>query len=160
MHPRVIVHNGVSVDGHIDWHQGDTGPFYQVAGVWQADVLLAGSDTLLLAYDGQTVPDEDAAAPAATPEPGRSSLRLVVPDGRGRIPNWRQIRGEPWWGEVLVLISRTTPSGYVVRLESLGVEHVIMGDDHVDVRPDTARHLSRARPDLGRGGHSPKAAGR
>lgn len=47
MLPRVILHNSVSVDGRIDWFEGDIGLHYELATQWQADVHLVGSDSIL-----------------------------------------------------------------------------------------------------------------
>ncbi|MCL7454048.1 MAG: RibD family protein [Anaerolineae bacterium] len=139
MLPRVILHNGVSLDGRVDGYQGGIGQFYQVASAFQADAMLAGSDTLLAAYESAPPDDEHAAEalsaePAAAPDPGDTRALLVVPDSRGRIHNWPQIRREPWWRDVVVLCSHATPADYVDQLRQMGIDHIVAGDDHVDLR--------------------------
>ena len=141
MLPRVILHNGVSLDGRVDGYQGGIGQFYAVASAFQADAMLSGSDTLLVAYASAPPPGEQAeespAEPAPAPEADQdgddSRVLLVVPDSRGRIHNWPQIRREPWWRDVVVLCSQTTPQDYVAGLRQMGVDTIIAGDDHVDL---------------------------
>jgi len=150
MLPRVILHNGTSVDGRVDGFQGDIGLFYQVAAAFGADAMLAGSDTMLAAY-ASAPPDDGAeieSAPAETePAPaeadggqadagqaGEAGGLLVVPDSRGRIGNWPQIRREPWWRDVVVLCARATPRAYVAGLEEMGVDYIVAGEERVDLR--------------------------
>jgi 2,5-diamino-6-(ribosylamino)-4(3H)-pyrimidinone 5'-phosphate reductase len=141
MLPRVILHNGVSLDGRVDGYQGGIGQFYQVASAFQADAMLSGSDTLLIAYASAASPDEQAeesqAEPRAVPEADQagddSRALLVVPDSRGRIHNWPQIRREPYWRDVVVLCSEATPQDYVKGLWQMGVDTIIAGEDHVDL---------------------------
>ncbi|MFN2292451.1 MAG: RibD family protein [Anaerolineae bacterium] len=139
MLPRVILHNGVSLDGRVDGYQGGIGQFYQVASAFQADAMLSGSDTLLIAYASAASPDEQAeesqaesrAVPGADQAGNDSRALLVVPDSRGRIHNWPQIRREPYWRDVVVLCSEATPQDYVKGLWQMGVDTIIAGEDHV-----------------------------
>jgi len=141
MLPRVILHNGVSLDGRVDGYQGGIGQFYQVASAFQADAMLSGSDTLLVAYASASSPDEQAeesqvepsAVPGADQAGNDSRALLVVPDSRGRIHNWPQIRREPYWRDVVVLCSEATPQDYVKGLWQMGVDTIIAGEDHVDL---------------------------
>ena len=50
MLPRVILHNGVSVDGRMDWFNGDIGLYYELTARWPIDAILSGSGTMLAAY--------------------------------------------------------------------------------------------------------------
>lgn len=155
MLPRVILHNGASVDGRVDGFQGDIGLFYQVAAAFEAGAMLAGSDTMLAAYasappdDGaevESAPAETEPAPAEADggqadggqadggETGEAGGLLVVPDSRGRIGNWPQIRREPWWRDVVVLCARATPRAYVAGLEEMGLDYIVAGEERVDLR--------------------------
>ena len=42
MLPWVILHNGISVDGRMDWFIGDIGLYYELAERWKADAMLSG----------------------------------------------------------------------------------------------------------------------
>lgn len=46
MLPRVILYDGVSLDGRTDWFTGDVGLYYELAARWNADAILAGSETI------------------------------------------------------------------------------------------------------------------
>ena len=110
MLPKVVTFNGVSVDGRMDWFAGDIGTYYELAGRWEADAMLSGSETMLAANASVDVPEEDATAfepPETDPDDPRQ--RLIVVDSRGRIHNWHQIRNEPYWRDPIVLCSSATP---------------------------------------------------
>ncbi len=49
MRPKIILHNAVSADGRTTGLAPNLGLFYKIAGDWDADVTLAGSDTILAA---------------------------------------------------------------------------------------------------------------
>jgi len=135
MLPKVILFNGVSVDGRMDWFAGDVGLYYELAGRWGADAMLSGSETMLAAYAAVDVPEEDESAfepPEMDPNDPRQ--RLVVVDSRGRIRNWHQIRDEPYWRDPVVLCSDATPQEYIDYLEKRHVDTIVVGDDRVDLR--------------------------
>ena len=134
MLPRVILHNGASVDGRVDGFQGDIGLFYQVAGAFGAGAMLAGSDTMLAAYASAPPDDAELETAPAEADGGQAGGLLVVPDSRGRIGNWPQIRREPWWRDVVVLCARATPQTYVATLEELGIDYIVAGEERVDLR--------------------------
>lgn len=58
MLPRVIIHSGVSADGRMDWYPGDEGLYYEIAGRFNADAMLLGSNTMIAAYATGTVSEE------------------------------------------------------------------------------------------------------
>jgi 2,5-diamino-6-(ribosylamino)-4(3H)-pyrimidinone 5'-phosphate reductase len=133
MHPRVILHNQVSVDGRIDSIKVDMGLFYGLASEWEADAMLAGSDTMLAAYQG--VPEDDGSKPD-TPqhEPGAGRSLLVVPDSRGRLRHWSRMKREPWWRDAMALCSQATPRAYLQYLRQNDVDYVLAGEERVDFR--------------------------
>ena len=133
MLPRVVIHNAVSVDGRIDWFTPDVGQFYELASRWREDATLAGSNTILSAGEEATEEDEDALEPP-TRTPGDPRPLLVVPDSRGRIRNWLHLRKQPYWRDVVALCSLSTPSAYLEYLQQRHIDHIVAGDDHVDLR--------------------------
>jgi 2,5-diamino-6-(ribosylamino)-4(3H)-pyrimidinone 5'-phosphate reductase len=135
MLPRVILHSGASVDGRIDWLAMDMGLFYGLAATFAAGAMLTGADTMLAAYAGQAEEAEPAPEAEASAGDGyESGLLLAVVDSRGRIENWPRIQREPWWRKAIALCAGSTPRDYFDRLEALGVEHVIAGEERVDLR--------------------------
>jgi 2,5-diamino-6-(ribosylamino)-4(3H)-pyrimidinone 5'-phosphate reductase len=131
--PRVILHNAVSVDGRMDWIAPDLGLFYELAGRWQEDATLAGCDTLLQGLAEEPEPTDGAEPEDAEGSNGDRPL-LVVPDSRGRLRQWDRIRQWPYWRDGVVLCSRTTPQAHLRYLESQNIDHILAGDDHVDLR--------------------------
>ena len=135
MLPKVTIFNGVSVDGRMDWFAGEVGLYYELAGRWEVDAMLSGSETMLAGYTGVDVPEEDETAfepPEMAPNDPRQ--RLVVVDSRGRIHNWHQIRKEPYWRDPVVLCSDATPQEYVEYLVKRHVDTIVAGEDRVDLR--------------------------
>ena len=129
---HLVVHNSVSADGRVEGFTPDIGLHYEIAARFAADVLLAGSETILAANldsDGPAGggPVED------DPDDGRPLLAVV--DGRGRVRTWDALRQAPHWRDRMVaLCSQATPPGYLDHLASRHVDHVVTGARHVDLR--------------------------
>ncbi|MBN1512529.1 MAG: RibD family protein [Phycisphaerae bacterium] len=152
MLPYVIIHNGVSIDGRMDWLTVDLGVYYSLAKRFEEDATLVGANTLL---QGE-YPEEPADALEAPPPPGPDDARplLVVPDSRGRFRHWSALAGTPYWRGSVALCSQTTPAEYRDYLRAHHVDCIVAGTDHVDL-PDAlgqlaARHgVKRVRVDSG-----------
>ena len=133
MLPRVILHNAVSVDGRIDWFSADIELFYELTSGWKEDATLAGSETLLKAYQDNTEQANDEPE-IISEEKDDSKPLLVVPDSRGRIKNWRQLKREMYWRDAVAFVSKTTPKDYLEYLKKEDVEYIMAGEDKVDFR--------------------------
>jgi 2,5-diamino-6-(ribosylamino)-4(3H)-pyrimidinone 5'-phosphate reductase len=131
--PRVILHNAISVDGRIDWFSADIELFYELVSGWKEDATLAGSETLLKAYQDSTEQVEQSAEEIA-PEKDESKPLLIVPDSRGRIRNWRQLKRESYWRDAIAFVSHSTPQEYLNYLKNENVDYIMTGDEHVDFR--------------------------
>jgi 2,5-diamino-6-(ribosylamino)-4(3H)-pyrimidinone 5'-phosphate reductase len=130
--PRIVLHNEVSLDGRMDWFAPDIGQYYELAGTWPADAILAGSETILSAPEQSS--DAEVTKPEADELQDNSSLPLlVVPDSRGRIQNWGFWKYQPYWRDVVVLCSQTTPDTYLQYLHEHTIDHITSGDDRVDL---------------------------
>jgi 2,5-diamino-6-(ribosylamino)-4(3H)-pyrimidinone 5'-phosphate reductase len=136
MLPRVILHNGASLDGRMDWYTGDVGLYYELAARWQADAMLTGSNTVLAAYAAQEMPEGDDKEAYEPPESGPDHPRplLVIVDSRGRVRNWQRIRKEPYFRDAIALCSHSTPKTYLSYLQERHIEVILAGDDRVDLR--------------------------
>ncbi len=131
MRPRVIVYNGTSVDGRIDWGGPTAEQFYSRVGIWHEDATLAGSRTM---YGPDATPDpEDLVLPPAQPEPGHERAILAVVDSRGAVRNWGQIRALPYWKDWVALCTRRTPPEHLAYLERVGVRPIVAGEERVDL---------------------------
>ena len=132
--PRVIIFNTISVDGRMDHASGevDMGLYYGLAAGWKADAMLSGSNTMLSAFAGQPMPDENVAEPKELHP--LASPYLVIADSRGQIHNWRQIMVQPFWDRVVVLCSLHTPQAYLDELRAVSIPCIRTGEEHVDFR--------------------------
>jgi 2,5-diamino-6-(ribosylamino)-4(3H)-pyrimidinone 5'-phosphate reductase len=145
MLPRLIIHNGVSVDGRMDWFSGDIGLYYELAAQMNADAMLSGSNTMLAAFSaekGATPENEETAEPLPGdfPEP---TLLLVVVDSRGRLQHLHQMRRTPYWRDTIVLCSRATPQTHLTYLQEHQLDFIVAGAERVDLRAALAELKAR-----------------
>jgi 2,5-diamino-6-(ribosylamino)-4(3H)-pyrimidinone 5'-phosphate reductase len=150
MLPRVIIHNGVSVDGRMDfdWFKLDIGLYYELAGRLGAGAILSGSNTMLAAMSFEEMPADEGPEtepePAAEESPAPDQLMVVV-DGQGRLSNIHHIRRTPYWRDLVILCCRATPAGHLAYLEEQGIDTIVAGEDRVDLRAALAELARRFR---------------
>ncbi len=132
--PKVIIFNGVSLDGRMDGGGGeiDMGLYYELADRWHADAMLSGSGTMLTAFAGQ-----DELPPGSKPGGAKELHPLAVPylivvDSRAQLHRWRLMQAQPFWDKVVALCSRSTPRAHLDEIEAAGVPTIIAGDERVD----------------------------
>jgi 2,5-diamino-6-(ribosylamino)-4(3H)-pyrimidinone 5'-phosphate reductase len=132
MIPKVILYNMVSVDGRRDWFIPDIGLFYELASFWNEDATLAGSSTI---FDPEEeIPEEDREDFEKKKRVDDKRPLLVVPDSRGKVRNWHVLRKSGYWRDMVALCSQSTPETYLEYLKDRHIEHIIAGEDHVDLR--------------------------
>lgn len=139
--PRVIIHNLTSLDGRLDGFAADVGLYYELAGSFPHEAVLTGSGTMLAAAAAEGVdlagedPDEPVEPQAPVEPPAADDTRpwLVIVDSGGRLTRLRWLRGQPFWRDILVLCSSATPAEHVERLGRLGVPHLVVGSERVDL---------------------------
>ena len=138
MVPRVILHNGVSVDGRMDWFAGNVDLYYELAAHWAVDAVLSGSRTIVTAFQTETGllgEDEGSTAPPERQQsPGEEGPLLVVVDSRGRVRCWNWLQQQAYWRDVVALCSRSTPQDHLATLERRHVDTIVAGDNRVDLR--------------------------
>jgi 2,5-diamino-6-(ribosylamino)-4(3H)-pyrimidinone 5'-phosphate reductase len=135
MLPRVIIHNAISADGRTDWFTPDIERFYDLTSTWTEDATLAGSETLLAAYQGVEIPeDSDFTSEYTGISKDDSRPILVVPDSRGRLRFWNLLKKEEYWKGIVVLCTQKTPEKYLQYLKGKNIEVIIAGEDKVDFR--------------------------
>lgn len=136
MLPRVIVSVGASVDGRTvssTSDPADMGLYYELVGRWAPDVHLSGSETLAVAGFGA---DPEIAPDWRPPEPlpGDPQALLVVVDSGGKIRNWPGLWAAGYWRGMVALCSAATPPEHLAHLARCGVESIVAGERHVDLR--------------------------
>ncbi len=138
MLPHVILHNGVSLDGRDDWYSGDVGLYYELAARFQADATLSSSNTIVTAFASEAEPvDESITEPSG--ESAKSGQWLAIVDSRGQVRNLPQLRRQPYWRDVIILCSESTPPSHLDYLREQQVEHLVAGTERVDLRAALAQ---------------------
>ena len=132
MLPRVVLHNAVSVDGRIDGFSVDMGLYYGLVGIWREDATLVGSGTILAIAEAE--PDGENAPELVPNDPNDQRALMVVPDSAGRIRTWDWLRKQPYWRDVVVLCSNSTPAEYLEYLKGRQIDCIVAGEDRVDLR--------------------------
>ncbi len=133
MLPRVVMHNLMSLDGRLDFVPADVGLYYELAARWKVNAILSGSGTVLAAADQIASSAKDSEASRSKDPRDRRPL-LVVPDSRGRVRDWKPWLDQPYWRDVVVLCSDSTPGPYLRRLEKDSIDTIVAGKGHVDMR--------------------------
>jgi len=133
MLPKIIIHNAVSVDGRIDWFQADIEKFYDLTSEWNEDATLAGSDTLIAAYADRTE-EENMESFNREKDSDDNRPLLIVPDSRGRVKKWHMLVNEPYWRDIIVLVSKSTPGEYLEYLNQRHIEYITAGEEHIDYK--------------------------
>ncbi|MHB8055906.1 MAG: dihydrofolate reductase family protein [Candidatus Aminicenantales bacterium] len=134
MKPRVILHNAVSADGRIDGFSTNLEMYYELAGRFEEDVTLVGSQTLLESPDGPVIgrePDAIPTLPEIDPQDDRPIL--AVPDSLGRIKNWIHLRTLPFWRDVLALSTSSASADQIDRFRRQGIPYFLAGLIKVDL---------------------------
>ena len=133
--PHVVVHTLVSVDGRTDHVAADVGLYYELAGRLPHDAVLTGSATLRSAATAEGIDLGAADAPPGDDRPAASTEAplLVVVDSRGQLTRFDWLRAVPFWRDLLVACSISTPAGHLERLARQRVEHVVVGERRVDL---------------------------
>jgi 2,5-diamino-6-(ribosylamino)-4(3H)-pyrimidinone 5'-phosphate reductase len=132
MLPHVILHNIVSLDGRMDWFMPDIGLFYELVSFWKEDASLVGSGTILKALEHESAVEETAKSSDEKSHADKEKPLLIIPDSKGRATKLHLLKKQPYWRDVIVLCSSSTPRSFLEYLYENKIEYVISGDDHVD----------------------------
>jgi 2,5-diamino-6-(ribosylamino)-4(3H)-pyrimidinone 5'-phosphate reductase len=133
--PYVISYLAVSVDGRLDGIEVDLERYYAIAARFEADAILAGSETAIAAierYGGaENVYDEGVAAERAVEGDPRPLIAVV--DGRGRVRRWSSFQQAPYWGRWVALITQDVPAAHRAYLASRNIDVLVCGSGYVDL---------------------------
>jgi 2,5-diamino-6-(ribosylamino)-4(3H)-pyrimidinone 5'-phosphate reductase len=136
MLPWIITFNATSLDGRITGFDADVDLYYQLASQIGADAVLMGSKTVLTGFnvkpgDMSEESPEDFQPRKKDPEDQRPLL--VVPDSKGQIRIWSEIRRMPYIRDIIVFCSRSTPKEYFNFLDERFIPYMIVGYAQVDL---------------------------
>jgi len=135
MHPKIILHNSLSLDGSLTGFEPNMELHYRIAGMFKPEVHLIGSNTITAGIElyGTGVPPEK---PSDFQKPKRNKKlpSWVIIDSKGKLQGllhtcrqFEQVR------EVILLVSQTTPKRYLRYLDERQYEYHIVGKDSVDL---------------------------
>jgi 2,5-diamino-6-(ribosylamino)-4(3H)-pyrimidinone 5'-phosphate reductase len=135
MHPKVILHNSLSLDGSLTGFEPNMELHYRIAGMFKPEVHLIGSNTITAGIElyGTGVPPEN---PSDFQKPKRNKKlpSWVIIDSKGKLQGllhtcrqFEQVR------DVILLVSQTTPKRYLQYLDERQYEYHIVGKNSVDL---------------------------
>ena len=132
----IILHNSVSLDGSLTNFDPNMGIHYQIAGKYNADIHLIGSNTVkdgIELFGGDTPPEEKT--DFMKPERGDHLPWWVIIDTKGTLMGLlHTCRRFEFCRDVIVLVSEETPTEYLEHLEERNYDYHVVGKKHVDLR--------------------------
>jgi 2,5-diamino-6-(ribosylamino)-4(3H)-pyrimidinone 5'-phosphate reductase len=132
MLPKVIIFDNISLDGRIDGFNIDNELYYHVANEWSLDAVLMSNNTLLKKFQLKHGNEGTDCKVREVNEIDNRPL-LVVPDSQGRIRIWDDILETHFFGDILVLCSRSTPQEYLDFLEERYIKYMVIGYNEVNL---------------------------
>ena len=96
-----------------------------------ADTVLFGSETVLRAFT-ECPPETEADFVRPAIDPSDPRPYGVIPDSRGRLKNLHAMRNMGYLKDVIVLVSKSTPSAHLDYLRERQYDFIVAGEDHVE----------------------------
>ena len=137
MLPWVITFNATSLNGLITGFDADLDLYYQLASEIGADAVLMGSKTVLTGFNvkpGDILEESQKDFQPREMDPEDKRPLLVVPDSKGQIRIWSEVRRMPYIRDILVLCSRSTPQDYLDFLDERFIPYMIVGYERPDLK--------------------------
>jgi 2,5-diamino-6-(ribosylamino)-4(3H)-pyrimidinone 5'-phosphate reductase len=136
MKPEIIIHNSISLDGSLTGFMPDMDRHYSIAGSYNPDVHLIGADTIISGNEifGEGIPEESN-SDFQQPQRDETLPWWVIVDSRGRLKGMlHTCRRFEYCRDVIILISKSTPSDYITHLRKRNYRYIVAGDDKVDIK--------------------------
>jgi 2,5-diamino-6-(ribosylamino)-4(3H)-pyrimidinone 5'-phosphate reductase len=135
MLPKVILHNSVSLDGSLTNFEPNMELHYQIAGKYKAEARLIGSNTVKVGIElfGGDVPPEET-RDFMKQERAEYLPLWVIPDTKGILKGLlHTCRRFEFCRDVVVFVSKETPTEYLEHLEERNYDYHIVGKKHVNL---------------------------
>ncbi|MFA8301098.1 MAG: dihydrofolate reductase family protein [Hyphomicrobiales bacterium] len=143
MNPKIFVYNIISLDGRIEWVKNDftaMTEYYKIAFRWDIDAVLMGSNSIYELGNHEDISKVNSfETPIKMPIPDEikplikhKTPTLIVPDSTGKISNWSLMQQQPWYSDIIVLCSESTPKEYLEYLNNKGIKYIIAGNKKID----------------------------
>jgi 2,5-diamino-6-(ribosylamino)-4(3H)-pyrimidinone 5'-phosphate reductase len=136
MYPEIIIHNSISLDGSLTGFMPEMQLHYKIAGSYNPDAHLIGSETIIKGIEmfGEEVPDESPAdfiAPVRSPD----LPWWIIVDSEGKLEGiLHTCRRFEFCRDVIVLVSETTRQDYIKHLEERNYNLIVSGKGKVDIQ--------------------------
>jgi 2,5-diamino-6-(ribosylamino)-4(3H)-pyrimidinone 5'-phosphate reductase len=133
---KVIMHNSISLDGSFTDFEVNMGLHYQIAGKYETDASLIGSNTIKTGIDtyGGEIPPENE-ADFTKPERSASLPYWIIIDTKGATQGLlHTCRGFEFCKDLIILISQRTNEDYINYLKERNYDYLVCGDDHIDYK--------------------------
>ncbi|KYK30195.1 5-amino-6-(5-phosphoribosylamino)uracil reductase [Thermoplasmatales archaeon SG8-52-1] len=138
MLPKIIIHNVVSLNGSLTGFDPNIEKYYEIAGSYKHDAVLVGSNTakagLKMFYE-KIPPENKSDLEKPIVKSDDKTPFWIIPDSRGILQNkLHVIRQSGYCKDIIVLISKKTPTTYIKYLKERNYDYILTGKDHVDYK--------------------------
>jgi 2,5-diamino-6-(ribosylamino)-4(3H)-pyrimidinone 5'-phosphate reductase len=134
MLPRVIVHNSISVDGSLINFEVNMLLHYKIAGGFNADMHLVGSNTAKIGIDLflKDIPQETQ---DDFKKPNKKGIFWAIPDTTGKMNGFLHVlRQSEYCQDVIILISKKTSKEYIGYLKERDYDYYLIGEDKCNLK--------------------------
>jgi len=134
MLPKVIVHNSISVDGSLINFEVNMPLHYMIAGNFNADMHLVGSNTAKFGIDLflKEIPQETQ---YDFKKPNKKGILWAIPDTMGKMKGLLHVlRQSEYCQDAVVLISEKTSKEYIGYLKERNYDYYVVGEDKCNLK--------------------------
>jgi 2,5-diamino-6-(ribosylamino)-4(3H)-pyrimidinone 5'-phosphate reductase len=135
MLPTVVLHNSISLDGSLTDFEVNMELHYQIAGKYNSDARLIGSNTIktgIALYGESPVENNDD---FIKPKRDQNLPYWVIIDTKGSLKDkLHEVRRFEFCKDVIILISEQTKDDYIEYLQKRDYDYHIIGKEKVDLR--------------------------
>ncbi len=134
MLPKVIVHNSISVDGSLINFEVNMQLHYKIAGGFNADMHLVGSNTAKIGIDLflKEIPQETQ---DDLKKPNKNGILWAIPDTTGKMKGLLHVlRQSEYCLDAIVLISEKTSKEYIEYLKERNYDYYVVGKDKCNLK--------------------------
>lgn len=136
MKTEVILHNSISLDGSLTDFEPHMGLHYRIAGEYNPQIHLIGSNTILKGIElyGEGVPPEEESDFEQPQRDSHLPYWALVDTGGSLKGILHTCRRFEFCRDVVVLVSEKTPKSYLDFLRERHYDFYILGRDHVNLK--------------------------
>ena len=134
MLPKLIVHNSISVDCSLTNFEVNMPLHYKIAGAFNADMHLVGSNTAKIGIDLflEEIPPETQ---DDFKKPTKNGIPWVIPDTTGKMKELLHIlRQSEYCQDAIILISERTSNDYIEYLKERNYDFYVVGKDKCNLK--------------------------